>query len=262
MQGAPRPRVLGDDRERRLDHRVGVVADHRRCHTRRDRPAAVDALSVVRHRAVDRHQAGRLRGAARRVHPEGRRTHREAVAPGVPVLGGDGGGETPAEVLEGAAFAEPGSLEGALVTVGDPRVPGLLHVPDGEARAVLGEEQAREDRVLRVVRAGRVGGHEPLDAAPAFTDLGRLHVLRGRAERVTDGEAEERPAGAVPQGDRGRRGRVRDGTESAWLCRILRGRPSEEGPSEGGSGSTLTLMVCSCSSLGLCWWCRGDAQRW
>ena len=60
---------------------------------------------------------------------------------------------------------------------------------------------------------------KPVDAAPACADLGRLHVLGGGAQRVTDREAQQRAArpfaetGGVPGGrDRGNAGnRCHDG---------------------------------------------------
>jgi hypothetical protein len=186
----------------------------------------------VAHRTVDRHQAGGLRGAARREDAEGGRAHGEAVAPGVPVLGRDRGGQAPPQVLQRAPLAEARAPERTLVQVGDPVVPGRLHMPGRERRPVPGQQQPGEDGVLRVVRAGRSLGHVPRDAAPACADLGRLHVLGGRPQRVTDGESQQRAArpiaetGGVPGGgDRGNAGnRSHDGASPS------RGPGRSEGP--------------------------------
>lgn len=220
-QRAGRPGVVRDHRERGGGHGERRGTRHRRRDARRDRLAAVDALAVMAHRTVDRHQARGLRGTPRREHAEGGRAHRQAVAPRVPVLGRDGGRQSPAEILQGAALAEAGAAERSLVTVRDPLVPGRLDVRHGERRAVPGQQQTGEDRVLRVVRAGRMLGDVARDPAPLRTDLRGPHVLGGRAQRVPHGESEQRAAcpfaqtGGVP----GRRdgGDAGDGSHSVPL---------------------------------------------
>ncbi len=202
----------GHDRDRR---RPG----HRRRDTRRHRLAAVDALAVVADRAVDRDQPGRLGGAAGREHAVRGGPHGEAVAPGVAVLGGDRCGQPPAQVLQGAAFAEARAPEGALLPVRDPLVPGGLHVHRGERGAVPGEQQAGEDRVLGVVGAGRPVGHVSRDAAPPGADLRGLHVLGRRPEGVPDGQSEQRAPGPFAESDgvsgRGDRGNAGGGCHAA-----------------------------------------------
>lgn len=111
-QGPGRPGVHRDHRERGRDHRGEARADHGRRHPGRHRLAPVDPLALVADPAVHRDQSGRLGGAARREDPEGRRPHREPVAPGVPVLGRDRRGQAPAQVLQRAALAEPGPRNG------------------------------------------------------------------------------------------------------------------------------------------------------
>ncbi len=196
-QGTGRPRVVGDDRQGRGDHRDGGGARHRRRHARGHRLSAVDALAVMAHRAVDRHQTGGLGGAAGREDAEGGRAHRQAVAPGVPVLGGDGGREAATQVLQRAALAEARAPEGAFVPVRDPLVPGRLDMGRGEGGAVPGQQEAREDRVLGVVRAGGLVGDVTGDTAPAGADLGGLHVLGRGPEGVTHRQAEQGAAGPL-----------------------------------------------------------------
>ncbi len=159
--------------------------------------------------AVHRDQPRRLRGPARGEDPEGGRPHRQTVAPGVPVLGGDRGGQAPAQVLQRAPLAETGAAERPLVQIGDPQVPGPLDLGDGQRRTVPGQQQPGEDRVLRVVRARRVVAHEALDPAPAAADLGGPHVLRRGAQRIADREAQQRAPGPVAEAAPGRTGRVR-----------------------------------------------------
>ncbi len=218
-QAARRPGVVRDDGQGGGHDRDGRRPGHRRRDARRHRLAAVDALALVADRAVDRHQAGRLGGTARREDTVGRGPHGQSVAPGVAVLGGDGGGQTPAQVLQGAAFAEARAPERALLPVRDPLVPGRLHPGRGERGPVPGQQQAREDRVLGVVGAGRLLGHVSRDAAPPGADLGGLHVLGRRPESVTDGQAQQRAAGPFAEPDgvpvRGGRGNAGGGCHAA-----------------------------------------------
>lgn len=228
-QRACRPGVHRYDGQRGRDHGRDPRAHHGRGHPGRHCLAAVDALAVVADLPVDRDQARGLRGTARREDTERGRPHREPVAPGVPVLGGDRGGQAPAQVLQGAALAEPGAAERPLVQVGDPQMPGPLDLGDGQRRTVPGEQQAGEDRVLRVVGAGRIVADEALDPAPAVADLGRPQVLRGCTQRVAHGESQERAPG--PRGSVGAGGLLRVGpvrvvpyrlrrTARARFCRI------------------------------------------
>lgn len=218
-QAACRPGVVRYDGQGGGDDRDGRCPRHRRRDPRRHRLAAVDALALVADRAVDRHQPGRLGGTARREDAVGRGPHGQAVAPGVAVLCGDGGGEAPAQVLQGAAFAEAGAPEGALLPVRDPLVPGRLDMGGGERGAVPGQQQAREDRVLGVVGAGRLPGHVSRDAAPAGADLGGLHVLGRRPEGVADGQSQQRAPGPFAESDgvtgRGDRGNAGGGCHAA-----------------------------------------------
>ena len=117
---------------------------------------------------------------------------------------------------------KPGAPERALVAVRDPLVPGRLDMGGGEGRAVPGEEQPGEDRVLGVVRAGRVVGHVARDAAPAGADLGGLHVLRGGPEGVPDGQAEQRAAGPLAEFG----GVLGAGTEGMQAIDAIRGLSS------------------------------------
>ncbi|GAA3306468.1 hypothetical protein GCM10020295_62780 [Streptomyces cinereospinus] len=147
------------------------------------------------------------------------------------MLGGDGRGEAAAEVLQGAALAEPRPPELPLGTVRDPGVPGGLHMGGGERGAVPGQQQTREDRVLGVVGARRAVGDVSGDAAEAGADLGGLHVLGGGAQGVADGQAEQGAAGpgaefsGVPGGrDRGNAGdRWHRGLSSRVLAEAPRG---------------------------------------
>ena len=246
-QGAGRPGVVGYHGEGRGDHGDRGGARHRRRHSRRDGLAAVDALAVVADRAVDGDQPGGLRRAARREDAEGGRAHGQSIAPGVPVLGGDGRGEAPAEVLQGAAFAEAGAPERALVQVSDPLVPRRLHMRDSERGAVPGQQQPGEDGVLGVVRARGMLGHVSRDAPPARADLGGFHVLGGRPQRVPDSEPEHgsacplAEAGGVPR--RRNRRNADDGRHMAPLWPWGRSGPV-------GSRSALEIRRC------------GDPEMW
>lgn len=189
-------------------------------------------------------------GPARREDAERGRAHRQAVAPGVPVLGGDRGGQAAPQVLQGAALAEPGAPERPLVEVGDPPVPGRLHPGGGQPRAVPGEEQPGEDRVLGVVGPGRVLGDVSGDAAPAAADLGGLQVLCRGAQRVADGQAEQGAPAPLAQGGGEREGRAGrchhrgplwdgprgPGTGPAGIAGFVacQGRPPRPGSSPGG----------------------------
>lgn len=198
-QRARCPGVHGNDGQRGGDHRRDPRTHHRSGHPGRHRLAAVDALPVMADPPVHRDQPRRLVRPARREDTERRRPHRQAVAPGMPVLGGDRGGEAPAQILQRAPLTEPGAAERPLVQVGDPQMPGPLHMGDGQRRTVPGEQQPGEDRVLRVVRTRGVVAHEALDPAPATTDLGRPQILRRCAQRVTDRETEQGAPGPVAQ---------------------------------------------------------------
>ncbi|CAM5722333.1 hypothetical protein STENM223S_03444 [Streptomyces tendae] len=130
-----------------------------------------------------------------------------------------GRGQTTAQVLQRAALAEPGAAEGAFGAVRDPLVPGRLDVRGGERGAVPGGQQAGEDRVLGVVRAGRGVVPSPV-MRPHFARISEGFMFSAGAPIASPTAAEQRA-----RGPGGAPGRPRARAPRGWAVDAIRGSP-------------------------------------